>query len=174
MLTTKVEMAYKYDLLWQSNDKIYVTDGENFDTFTLSQGQGTTKGTFTQDGSSTFSKEVEAYYPQSMVKGQNLYWPEIQTQNQTVPMYSKSTLQGTKDESMNFSSLGSVLQIVLNTTQENITLKKIVIKDENKFLSGSFSVNEDGQAIITSENGAGITLDLAQGHVLGRGANYLT
>ena len=169
---TKVEMAYRYDLLWQTDDQIYVTDGHANDTFTLIDGAGTTKGTFTQDGTASLSGEVQAYYPGSLVSGNNLVWPAVQTMDQTVPMYSSATLSGTDDERMDFTSLGSVLQIVFNSVQDDVTLQKIIIRDGSKPMSGPFYVDDNGKAIITATNVAGITMDLGAGKVLGKGANY--
>lgn len=76
---TKAEMAYSYDVLWQSADKIYVKDasGEN-DSFTLSNGAGTSIGTFKQDHSTSFTGQVEAFYPQSV--GESMKWPAYQSQ----------------------------------------------------------------------------------------------
>ena len=171
-IATKTEMAYKYDILWSENDQIYVNDGTANDTFTLSNGEGTTKGTFTQDGEVTFNDEVQAYYPATMVQDGGLVWPAAQTNDQTVPMYSTKTISGSVEE-FNFTSLGSVLQIVFNSKQENITLKSIEIIDGSKTMSGAFTVDEDGKAIITATDNAGITIDLGEsGVALGNGANY--
>ena len=169
---TKTEMAYKYDILWSEDDQIYVTDGTANDTFTLSSGEGTTKGTFTQDGTASFTSEVKAYYPATMVQDGGLVWPATQTNNQTVPMYSTKTVSGNVED-FNFSSLGSVLQIVFNSKQENVTLRSIEIKDGSLTMSGTFTVDEDGKANITATDNAGITLELGEsGAVLGNGANY--
>ena len=169
---TKTEMAYKYDILWSEDDQIYVTDGTSYDTFTLSGGKGTTKGTFTQNGEVTFNNEVQAYYPATMVQDGDLVWPATQTNNQTVPMYSTKTVSGSVED-FNFTSLGSVLQIVFNSKQENVTLRSIEIEDGSLTMSGAFTVDEDGKAIITATDNAGITLDLGElGVALGNGANY--
>ena len=73
---TKTEMIYKYDVAWSDNDRIYVTDGVANDSFTLTAGAGTTKGTFTQDGEVTFTGDVQAYYPSTMVQEDgSLVWP---------------------------------------------------------------------------------------------------
>ena len=159
---TKTEMAYKYDILWSENDQIYVTDGTANDTFTLSDGKGTTNGTFTQDGEVTFTSEVQAYYPATMVQDGGLVWPAVQTNNQTVPMYSTKTVSGSVED-FNFTSLGSVLQIVFTTPQADVTLKSIEIKDATETMSGSFTVDEAGKAIITATDKAGITLNLGDG-----------
>ena len=120
---TKTELAFKYDVLWSSTDKIYVVDGQgNHDTFSLKGGVGTTKGTFKQDGQVTFTGEVQAYYPATMLQSGSPVWPASQTNDQTIPMYCKKTLSGEAEERMDFASLGSVLQIVFNTTQAGVTL----------------------------------------------------
>ena len=170
---TKTELAFKYDVLWSDEDKIYVKDASgNHDTFTLQNGTGTTKGTFKQDGKTTLTGEVQAYYPATMLDGGSPVWPASQTNDQTIPMYCKKTLSGAAEERMDFSSLGSVLQIVFNTTQENVTLKSIEIKDGSATLSGAFTVDTDGKAVITASDKAGITLDLGTGVALGKAANY--
>lgn len=161
---TKAEMAYKYDVLWKSGDKIYVKGAATGGTFTLTAGAGTTTGTFTQDGTESISGEVEAFYPSTVVEGTSLVWPAVQTNGQVAPMYSKKTLERTgitDPEEFRFSSLGAVLQIVFNTDQENARLKSISIKDGSKTMSGAFSVVE-GRANITATDGAGITLDLGE------------
>ena len=87
-------------------------------------------------------------------------------------MYSKNKIGGTGTENFSFASLGAVLQIVFNTTAENVTLKSITIKDDNATLSGTFTVDKDGKASITATDKAGITLNLGTGKALGKGANY--
>lgn len=47
VLMTKTDMAYKYDILWSTGDKILVRDGDGGNTpFSLTSGAGTTKGIF--------------------------------------------------------------------------------------------------------------------------------
>ena len=167
---TKAEMAYKYDVLWSASDKIFVTDGTNSDTFTLTSGQGTTAGTFQKDNAGTLSGTVEAFYPASV--GSGLVWPATQSNGQVAPMYSKKTLSGGETEDFTFSSLGAVMQIVFNSAQQNVILKSIEIKDGSETMSGAFTVDGNGQAIISATGGAGITLDLGTGVNLGQGANY--
>ena len=167
---TKAEMAYKYDVLWSASDKIFVTDGTNSDTFTLTSGQGTTAGTFQKDNAGTLSGTVEAFYPASV--GSGLVWPATQSNGQVAPMYSKKTLSGGTTEEFTFSSLGAVMQIVFNSAQQNVILKSIEVKDGSETMSGAFTVDGNGQAIISATGGAGITLDLGTGVNLGQGANY--
>ena len=170
-IATKTEMAYKYDILWSENDKIYVTDGTSNDTFTLSAGAGTTKGTFKQDGDVTFTGEVQAYYPATMLDGGSPVWPASQTNDQTIPMYSTKTVSGNVED-FNFSSLGSVLQIVFTTPQSDVKLQSIEIQDGTETMSGFFAIDEDGKAIITATDKAGITLDLGEGVAVGLAAKY--
>ena len=170
----RATMAYKYDILWSEKDQIYVKNSTNNATFTLTAGQETTKGTF-ECKTSPFGigDEVEAYYPATLVDNGNLVWPAEQTTNTVVPMYSKQTLGSTGTENFSFASLGAMLQIVFNTEQAGVTLKSITIKDGTNPLSGTFTVNEDGMAVMTTNaNAPGITLDLGTGKALGKGANF--
>ena len=172
---TRAEMKYKYDIVWSESDEIYVAGNSKNATFTLTGGAGTTNGTFAcQSSSFTSGEEVEAYYPASLVDNGNLVWPAEQTSNTVVPMYSKNKIVGTGTENFSFSSLGAMLQIVFNTKQENVTLKSITIKDGTNPLSGTFTVNEDGKAVMTANADApGITYDLGEtGKALGKGANF--
>ncbi len=164
---TKAAMVYKYDVVWKTGDKICVKNSEKSVEFTLTGGEETTKGTFSSKES--ISGEVEGFYPASVA---NLIWPAEQQNNHVPPMYCKKTLSGEAEERMDFSSLGSVLQIVFNTTQENVTLKSIEIKDGSATLSGAFTVGTDGKAVITATDMAGITLHLGTGAALGKAANY--
>lgn len=169
---TRTEMINKYDIVWSANDKLYVTDGAKSDTFTLSNGEGTSKGTFNQDGTATFSTQIQAYYPSTMIQEGNFVWPASQTTDQAIPMYSSKTISG-KVEDLNFTSLGSVLQIVLNSKQEDVILKSIEVKDGSKTMSGTFTVDTEGKANITATDNAGITLGLGESGVsLGNGANF--
>ena len=165
---TKVEMAYCYEARWQAGDQIHVTQGKTTDTFTLVGGEGTTKGTF--EGTKSITGEIEAFYPVSV--GKTMTWPEVQTVEQAMPMYAHQDITGAEGETVSFSSLGAILQIVFNSTVDDITLGKIELKDGGKDISGPFSLDEDGKAVIASNTGAGVTLDLGAGKALGKGANF--
>ena len=172
---TRATMAYKYDILWSTNDQIYVKNSAKNATFTLKSGENTTNGTFEcQSSPFTSGNEVEAYYPVSLIDNGNLVWPAQQTTSTVVPMYSKNTLGSTGTENFSFASLGAMLQIVFNTKRENVTLKSITLKDDTNPLSGTFTVNGDGMAVMdTNADAPGITYDLGEtGKALGDGANY--
>ena len=167
----KVEMAYKYDLLWQKDDEILVKKGTTEATFTLQSGEKTTKGTFTcQSSPFQAGDEVDAYYPKSIVSEGNPVWPATMTDNQTVPMYCKKTLSSTENQTFNFASLGSVLQLTFSTTSSDIVLKSIEVKADEA-MSGAFTI-ENGQAKVSQPEGdkPGITLDLGEGVKLGTSA----
>lgn len=89
------------------------------------------------------------------------------------PMYARQTISGTGAETVSFSSLGALLQIVFNSTTPDITITSITVKHAAKPLSGKFSVDEKGRAVIdeNAEN-IGITLDLGEGVKMGTSAKY--
>ncbi len=172
---TKAHNQYSYDVLWDKGDKIYVTGEDKANTFTVSdESAGTNKGTFTEDAPSCgITGDIEAFYPASLKTDSGYVWPAVQTNDQVAPMYAKQTIIGADGETVNFSCLGAMLQIVFNTTVPNIVLKSIEIKDGTKPLSGEFTVDSDGKAVISADNAAAITLDLGEnGNILGKGANY--
>ena len=172
---TKAHNQYSYDVLWDKGDKIYVTGGGKSNTFTVSdESAGTDKGKFTEDTPSYGIKgDIEAFYPASLKNGDDYVWPAVHTDNRMIPMYAHQTFSGTGDETVNFSSLGAMLQIVFNSTTPDITVTSITIKDAAKPLSGKFTVDANGQAIIDdgAEN-VGITLDLGTGVQMGKSAQY--
>ena len=170
---TRATMAYKYDILWSEDDEIYVMSSTDHATFTLKTGQGTTNGTFECNSSPfTSGEQVEAYYPATLIDNGNLVWPAEQTTSTVVPMYSKNKIGGTSTENFSFASLGAMLQIVFTTSQADVTLKSITIKDDDATMSGTFTVDENGKAGITATDKAGITLDLGTGVGVGLAAKY--
>ena len=170
----KAYNQYSYEVLWDKGDRIYVTGGGKSNTFTVSdESAGTNKGKFTEDTPSYGIKgDIEAFYPANLNVGNDYVWPAVQTNSQVPPLYAHQTISGTGDETVNFSSLGAMLQIVFNSTTPDITVTSVTIKDAAKPLSGKFTV-DNGQAIIDdgAEN-VGITLDLGTGVAMGKSAKY--
>ena len=162
----KAYLAYKYDVIWRWDDKICVKNSEKRVEFILVDGAGTTKGTFNSTGGD-ISGEVEGFYPASVA---NLIWPAEQQNNQVPPMYCKKTLSSIHNQTFNFASLGSVLQLNFNSTTAGIVLKSIEVKADEA-MSGAFTI-ENGQAKISQPEGdkPGITLDLGEGVTLGTSA----
>lgn len=168
---SKAQMSYRYTVLWNNGDEIHVTDGNRSDTFKLSAGAGTSTGTFTQVGSTPLSGNVEAFYPRET--GSSRTWPGTQYGDQVAPMYCRKNISGTGGQVFNFASLGAVLQLVFNTLEANVTLKSIRISDATKSMSGPFTVDGSGKAVIqTSGTPQGITYDLGSGTALGQSAKY--
>ena len=89
----KADLAYKYDVIWKMGDEICVRNSQKSVGFTLVDGAGTTKGTFSSTGGD-ISGEVEGFYPASVA---NLIWPAEQQNNQVPPMYCKKTLSSTQN-----------------------------------------------------------------------------
>lgn len=164
--TAKADLAYKYDVIWKMGDEICVRNSQKSVRFTLVAGAGTTKGTFSSTGGD-ISGEVEGFYPASVA---NLIWPAEQQNNHVPPMYCKKTLSSTQNQTFNFASLGSVLQLNFNSTTAGIILKSIEVKADEA-MSGAFTI-ENGQAKVSQPEGdkPGITLDLGEGVTLGTSA----
>ena len=178
---TRAYNKYSYDVMWNENDQIYVTDNDGHDnTFTLASGKDTPVGTFSEDAMEggtyagfTSDKTVEAFYPASLKTADGYVWPATQNNNQVAPMYAKQSISGTENEVVSFSSLGAMLQIVFSTKTEGITVTSITLQSNKKPLSGKFTVT-DGQAIMAenSEN-PGVTLNLGESGVpVGVAATY--
>ena len=122
---TRAHNQYSYDVLWDKGDQIYVTSGGKANTFTVSdESAGTNKGRFTEDTPSKgITGQIEAFYPADLKTDGGYVWPAVQTDVQVAPMYAKQTITGAEGETVSFSSLGAMLQIVFNTTIPNIVLK---------------------------------------------------
>ena len=131
---TKAHNQYSYDVIWDKGDRIYVVAEDNANTFTVSEeSAGTSRGRFTEDVPSYGIKgDIEAVYPASLKVDNGFAWPAIQANNQVPPMYARQTISGTGDETVSFSSLGAMLQIVFNSTTPDITITSVTIKDAAK------------------------------------------
>lgn len=173
---TKAEMSYKFDILWNEGDKIVARQLSNLriiDRFTLSEGAGTNRGTFSQDGTRSFSGEVQFIYPSTIINdgGSLPIWPTVQTRDQVMPMSSTKLLTDAHNEELAFSSLGAVLQIAFSTSSKNVKLRSIEIKDGSKTMSGGFNI-EDGAVSFLDNTHRGVTLDLGTGVTMGVSAKY--
>lgn len=169
---TKAYNAYCYEVRWQENDEIYVTQSDGTDDlFVLEEGIDTPKGRFVEKGSKGITGEIEAFYPASLKDGNDYVWPAVQSNDQVAPMYARQTITGAEGETVSFSSLGAMLQIVFNSTTPGITVTSVNIEDNSAPLSGCFTV-EDGKAILSDATNPGITLDLGSGVEMGSSAKY--
>ncbi len=169
---TKADMVYSYEVIWREGDQIYVTNDGKEDTFTLTDGEDTPRGVFSEDNENDVTGDIEAFYPASLKTDDGYLWPAVQTNSQVVPMYAAQTISGTGAETVSFSSLGAMLQIVFNTPTPDITVTSVTIRNASKPLSGMFTVS-DGMALIDDDaENVGITLDLGTGIVMGKSAKY--
>lgn len=171
---SKASAAYYYNVLWDKGDRICVKNSGQSAIFTLVSGEGTNKGTFASE--TLISGDVEAFYPASTVSDGSLVWPSEQDySNMVPPMYCKKKIASedgdSQTEEFSFSSLGAILQLVFNTTQKDVVLKSLSIRDGEKTMSGSFEV-VDGRAVITSTDRAGITVNFTGGLQLGATSKY--
>ena len=158
------------NVVWKTGDKIWVRNSSSTVEFTLIGGEETAEGIFSSYKS--ISGNVEGFYPSSIVTGSGLVWPAEQQSKQIYPMYSKKTITSTQDQTLNFKSLGAVLQLNFSSITEDITLKSIEVKAKEA-MSGAFTVDADGKAIISQPEGdkPGIILDLGdEGVKLGTSA----
>ncbi len=175
---TKAYNAYCYEVRWQEKDAIYVTQADGTDDlFVLEDGVDTPKGKFVEKGAKGIAGGIEAFYPASLKTDDGYVWPAVQTNNQVAPMYAKQTISGTGAETVGFSSLGAMLQIVFNSTTPDITVTSVTIKDADKPMSGRFTVktDQDGGALAVIDDDAqnvGITLNLKSGVEMGKSAKY--
>lgn len=167
---TKAYNAYSYEVRWQENDEIYVTQSDGTDDLlVLEDGIDTPKGRFVEKGAKGITGDIEAFYPASLKDGNAYVWPAVQSNNQVAPMYARQTITGAEGEIVSFSSLGAMLQILFNSTTPGITVTSVTIGDNSAPMSGRFTV-EDGTAILSDDTNPGITLDLGSGVEMGSSA----
>ena len=158
------------NVVWKTGDKIWVRNSSSTVEFTLIGGEETADGIFSSYKS--ISGNVEGFYPSSIVTDGGLVWPAEQQSKQIYPMYSKKTITSTQDQTLNFNTLGAVLQLNFSSITEDITLKSIEVKAKEA-MSGAFTVDANGKAIINQPEGdkPGIILDLGdEGVKLGTSA----
>lgn len=132
---TKAVGVYGYQVVWESNDRISVTDGETQATFNLVEGVGEILGKFAQEGTATLSGEVTGYYPASILNSDGtVLWPTAQKWSESltgIPMTASATITGGSGTEFCFESLGGMLQLVLTTTEGSLPMKSITVSADN-------------------------------------------
>ena len=178
IIDTKTTMEYKYDIKWQKGDQITVWDEDyysgTYDTFTLVGDGGTTSGSFRQDGDENVGGNIIAYYPAD-IAGQysnDIWWPEVQHQDQQMLMYAQKYIEGGKDETLQFKSMGAIMQLIVSSKTPGVTLKSIKIQDSEKSLSGRGEFDIDNGEISLGSQSKPVTLDLGNGVALGETAKF--
>lgn len=149
-----------YEVRWDAGDQIYVKDANGQHAkFTLVNGENTTSGVFRQnnDEAATLSGAIEAFSPAEI--GEIREWPSVMTDNAETPMYSAKDARSEGDESLKFKSLGSVVNLVFNSQTQGATLQSITLS-ANQPLSGAFTVDADGKAVLADDANGAVTLDL--------------
>ena len=173
---TKAVGQHSYIIVWEDNDKIAVLDKQGSKaSFKLTEGAGTTAGTFQQEGSDALTAPLAAYYPASVVADdKSLVWPATQADVaniSNVPMMAESQT-ATGDVNFAFKHLGCVLQLVPTVINGTIDVKQIDITADQG-LSGAFTV-KDGAAVISNPGTTITTGDIsAKGIKLSAAASYL-
>lgn len=87
-------------------------------------------------------------------------------------MYSAKDARSEGDESLKFKSLGSVVNLVFNSQTQGATLQSITLSADQP-LSGAFTVDAEGKAVLADNANGTVTLDLgAEGKALTSPAAY--
>ena len=154
---TRAYNRYIYEVLWESNDQILVKDANNSATFTLVDGADTDSGVFRQNSGTPLSGTIKAFYPAGI--GETMQWPATMTEDEAMPMYSAKDARSEGDETLKFKSLGSVVNLVFNSQTQGATLQSITLSADQP-LSGAFTVDADGKAVLADEANGTVTLDL--------------
>ena len=165
---TKTDMSYWCEVLWSAGDRIFVTDGANLGTFSLTDGAGTARGTFKQDGSASLKGDIEVFYPAGIRNDSCFTWPSVQVGGPTIPLYGRKTLSRGSVQEVRLSSLGAVLQIALSTADAPVEVSGIRVFDSGKPLGGPFVIKE-GKAVMTGSDEVSTVLDIP-GTVIGGAA----
>lgn len=172
-IQTRSHNVYMYEVRWDAGDQIYVKDANGQHArFTLADGENTTNGVFRQnsDETATLSGAIEAFSPAEI--GATMEWPSVMTENAETPMYSAKDARSEGDESLKFKSLGSVVNLVFNSQTQGATLQSITLSADQP-LSGAFTVDADGKAVLADDANGTVTLDLgADGKALTSPAAY--
>lgn len=161
-----------YDVVWQSGDEIFVTDGAatpNTGRYRLTAGQNSTSGTFTfvaESGTEAAEPDYEAWYPASLYGAGTPAFPATQEYvagNITgAPMYAES---GTT--SLSFKNLGGIIRLNISTTQSEKKVRRIILSADQGMsgaISNAATLAADGFAAAVSGTD-GVTLDCGESGV---------
>ena len=170
---TRSHNVYMYEVRWDNGDQIYVKDANGRHAkFTLVDGENTTDGVFRQnsDEKASLTGAIEAFSPADL--GETMVWPSVMTESAETPMYSTKETKSEGDESLKFKSLGSVVNLVFNSQTQDAALRSITLSADQP-LSGAFTVDADGKAVLADGADGTVTLDLgADGKALTSPAAY--
>ena len=164
--------AVGYQVIWQSGDEIYVTDGADTPNAGryATDADGVTSASFAfvpASGTEATTPDFVAWYPASIYDGGTVAYPATQEYVEGnisgAPMFAKS---GTT--SMNFVNLGGILRLSLSTSQAGIAVRSITLTADSP-LSGTItnagSLSSVAPVAATVSGSAGVTLDCGVGGV---------
>jgi len=151
---------------WVKNDQISVMDNYGGCAIYKATTGGATTTDFeyvSGDVLYDYKKPFKAYYPSSLLVGQNLT-PTLPATHTYVaadpfciyPMYASS-----QNTNLSFKNICGVLAITI----QGINVKTINVSSSNKAMSGSFTVDANNNAVLTNPNNASnsVTLDCGEG-----------
>jgi hypothetical protein len=135
------------EIRWTEGDQILVTNGTSTKTFTLTNGAGSTSGTFTCSGEYELGTNNMAVYPATgTFSGNTLSYTLPAEQNGGVGTFANGAnpmLAVSDNDNLTFKSLCGVLGLSL--TGDNIAITAIEIVDNgtgnNSMLHGAFTAN---------------------------------
>ncbi len=155
---TKTTLNDTYQVLWQNGDKIKVKDGSgNVSQYeTANSASATAEFNFVEgSGTAAAGGPYEAWYPATLFDGTSQALPAVQqyvaNNISEAPMYATSA-----DHNLAFKNLCGIIRLKI-TTDVNRSVSKIVLSDTNKGLSGAFTIDLNGEAVVSGTDG--VTLD---------------
>lgn len=160
-LSDEANSAGFYSLYWTKGDDISISDGENTAIFTT-EDDGTSSGNFTRkegriDGDAFV---YTAFYPSSITASHMVLPAEQKYVADNVgnfPMHAKSY---TKD--LEFRNLCGIIRLSLKSEETgSIEVSSISLSADNAGMSGSFTIGEDGSAIVDGSDGVVLTCEKA-------------
>lgn len=162
-----------YEVRWSEGDRICVKDAKgNHADYALKEGADTMRGVFHIDGDNSVFPygAIEAFSPASL--GETMIWPSSVTESDAMPMYGRMDAGNDTDEVLKLVSLGSVVRLVFTPKDQDVTLQRITLSADQP-LSGAFTVDADGKAILAAGADGSITFDFgAEGKVLASSNEY--
>lgn len=142
-----------YSLSWSAGDEISISEGYNSAIYTTDVASATSKFTKKSGYISSAASKYIAFYPATLTpKNQKL--PSVQEyvygDVKNYPMYAESD-----GYNLSFKNLCGILRFSLRNVEaeRSIAVKSISVSDDNKGLSGDFTIDESSAAIVTGRDG---------------------
>lgn len=160
-MSDEANSAGYYSLYWTKGDDISISDGENTAIFTT-ESDGTSSGDFIRkegriDGDAFV---YTAFYPSSITLSYMVLPAEqkyVKNNVKNFPMHAKSY---TKD--LEFKNLCGIIRFSLKSEESgSIEVSNICLSADNAGMSGSFTIGEDGSAMVAGSDGVVLTCEKA-------------